>query len=342
MDTDGRLESNVVASQAALHRRYGGVVPEIASRRHLETVIPVLRHALAEAGRDLDEIGAIAVTAGPGLVGSLLVGVTVARAVACALEIPLVGVNHLEAHLYAHFLPSRHAAGFALPAVCLVVSGGHTDLIFWRDHGDLEVLGRTRDDAAGEAFDKVARVLGLGYPGGPAIDRLGRDGDPGAIRFPRAYLEEDSYDFSFSGLKTAVATYVRRMQAGGAEPNPQDVAASFQQACAEVLAAKLVLAGSRLGVKGVGISGGVAANSVLRREVRARAAAAGLEAWVPPAHLCTDNAAMVACAAWHAMARGTAWLDPVVDPSLPLGRPPAVDEVDTRRAGNGDNPGNRS
>ncbi|MDQ7793522.1 MAG: tRNA (adenosine(37)-N6)-threonylcarbamoyltransferase complex transferase subunit TsaD [bacterium] len=336
MGRGSRLLANVIASQAALHRRFGGVVPEVASRRHLETVLPVVDQALSEAGTSLAGLDAVAVTAGPGLVGSLLVGVTVARVLALALELPLVGVNHLEAHLYAHLLPSEGAQGFALPAVCLVVSGGHSDLIYWRDHGDLEVLGRTRDDAAGEAFDKVARLLGLGYPGGPALDRLARRGNAHAVSFPRAYLEEGSHDFSFSGLKTAVASYLRRVEREGRAVEHADVAASFEQACVEVLAEKLTRAAAQRGVRGVGVCGGVAANTALRREVRARAVARGLAAWIPDPGFCTDNAAMVAAAAWHALARGTARLDPIVDPNLP------VDGVDSGAGGTGDKPRNPS
>lgn len=331
-----RLLSSVIASQAALHRRFGGVVPEVASRRHLETVLPVVDQALHEAGQPLAAVDAVAVTAGPGLVGALLVGATIARALAFALGVPLVGVNHLEAHLYAHLLPSDGARAFTLPAVCLVASGGHSDLVHWRDHGDLSLLGRTRDDAAGEAFDKVARVLGLGYPGGPAIDRLAREGDPQAIAFPRAYLEEESYDFSFSGLKTAVTGYLRRMEQEGRTVSPADVAASFEQACVEVLAVKLVRAAVDRGVSGVGVCGGVAANTALRGEVRRLATERGLAAWLPDPGFCTDNAAMVASAAWYALAGGRARLDPEVDPNLP------VDGVDTGAGGVGDNRQNQS
>jgi N6-L-threonylcarbamoyladenine synthase len=316
MGLDGALLADLVASQATLHGQFGGVVPELASRRHLDVILPLIDQTLARAGVTLSSLAAIACTAGPGLVGSLLVGVTTARALAFARGIPLVGVNHLEAHLYAHFLPGAATAGFRLPAVCLIVSGGHTDLVLWQDHGRLKVLGRTRDDAAGEAFDKVARLLGLGYPGGPEVDRLAKQGNPHAFSFPRSYLEEGD-DFSFSGLKTAVATFLRR--SGGSFP-PADVAASFQQACAEVLATKLVRAACREGVSGVGICGGVAANSSLRREVAHRARTAGVEAWFPDPAFCTDNAAMVACAAWHALDRSLAWFEPHVDPNLPLGQ----------------------
>lgn len=308
--------ADLLASQAAMHGRFGGVVPEMASRRHLELVLPLIDEVLARAGIPLSDMSAIAFTAGPGLVGSLLVGATTARALAFAHGLPVLGVNHLEAHLYAHFLPGAQTRGFRLPAVCLIVSGGHTDLVLWEDHGRLKVMGRTRDDAAGEAFDKTARLLGLGYPGGPEVERLARQGDPAAIPFPRAYLD-DGDDFSFSGLKTAVATFLRH---SGPSFRLADVAASFQQACVEVLAAKLVRAACREGVKGIGICGGVAANTVLRREVADRARMAGLAAWFPEPALCTDNAAVVACAAWHALDRSVAWYNPTVDPNLPLGR----------------------
>ena len=336
MDQDGALLADLVASQATMHGQFGGVVPEMASRRHLEVILPLLDQTLARAGVSLPALAAIACTMGPGLVGSLLVGATTARALAFAHGLPLLGVNHLEAHLYAHFLPGAETGGFRLPAVCLIVSGGHTDLVLWENHGRFQVLGRTRDDAAGEAFDKVARLLGLGYPGGPEVDRLARQGDPSAISFPRAYLEEGD-DFSFSGLKTAVATFLRRT---GSSFRPADIAASFQQACVEVLATKLVKAACREGVSEVGICGGVAANTSLRREVADRARTAGLTAWFPDPAFCTDNAAMVACAAWYALDRSVAWFEPCVDPNLPLGR--AGDHGDSGPRGCGDKPENPS
>ena len=304
--------SNVVASQIEVHRRFGGVVPEIASRRHLELLIPVVQEALDRAGVTLPEIDLVAVTAGPGLVGALLVGVSAAKAMAYGLERPLVGVNHLEGHLFANFL---EYPDLEYPFLCLIVSGGHTDLLHMKGPGDITVLGRTRDDAAGEAFDKVARVLGLGYPGGPLIDQTARDGDPEAYRFPRAYLEEGSWDFSFSGLKTAVANFVAKAQAGTgvagvagrfgarpvagveggqAPPRLADIAASFQRAVAQVLVDKTVRAATALGLDRVAVAGGVAANSELRRLMEERASAAGLEVFFPRPSLCTDNAAMIA------------------------------------------------
>ena len=290
--------SNVIASQIEVHRRFGGVVPEIASRRHLELLIPVVQEALDRAGVTLPEIDLVAVTAGPGLVGALLVGVSAAKAMAYGLERPLVGVNHLEGHLFANFL---EYPDLEYPFLCLIVSGGHTDLLHMKGPGDITVLGRTRDDAAGEAFDKVARVLGLGYPGGPLIDQTARDGDPEAYRFPRAYLEEGSWDFSFSGLKTAVANFVAKARAGtevagvaGRFPRLADVAASFQRAVAQVLVDKTVRAATALGLERVAVAGGVAANSELRRLMEERASAAGLEVFFPRPSLCTDNAAMIA------------------------------------------------
>lgn len=283
--------SNIIASQIEVHRRYGGVVPEIASRRHLEALVPVVKEALGEAGVSLREIDLVAVTAGPGLVGALLVGVSAAKAMAYGLGRPLVGVNHLEGHLFANFL---EYPDLEYPFLCLVVSGGHTDLLHLKGPGDIRVLGRTRDDAAGEAFDKVARVLGLGYPGGPLIDKVARGGDPEAYSFPRAYLEEGSWDFSFSGLKTAVANFLTRAAAKGETPPLPDVAASFQRAIAQVLVDKTVKAALSLGLQRVAVAGGVAANLELRRLMEQRTAAAGLEAFFPRLSLCTDNAAMIA------------------------------------------------
>lgn len=294
-----RVLSNVIASQADLHRKFGGVVPEIASRKHLEAILPTVQEALDQAGVTLRQIDLIAATAGPGLVGTLLVGLSAAKALAYALDRPLVGVNHLQGHIYANFLLDE-APEF--PLVCLVVSGGHTDLIYMTGHGQMELLGRTRDDAAGEAFDKVARLLGMPYPGGPHLERLARDGNPAAFALPRAWLE-GTYDFSFSGLKTAVL-YLLRETPGGAAPNPADVAASFQAAVVEVLAQKAVRAAQERGVRQLLIAGGVAANGALRRAVTERAAPLGLRVTFPPPVLCTDNAAMIAAAGYHAWRYG--------------------------------------
>lgn len=290
---DGRrIESNIIASQVDLHRRYGGVVPEIASRKHVELALPVVREALDQAGCGLDALDAVAVTAGPGLVGALLVGLSAAKALAWSRDIPLIGVNHLRGHIYANFLANPD---LKFPLLCLIVSGGHSDLVYLEDHLHLRRLGRTRDDAAGEAFDKVARLLGLGYPGGPQVDRLASDGDPEAVAFPRAYLEEGSYDFSFSGLKTAVLNY---LQGPGPHRSLADVAASFQAAVAEVLVDKTIKAAAETGVRHVLLAGGVAANSALRHRLDRAAAHRGLAVTYPPLELCTDNAAMIAAAGY--------------------------------------------
>ncbi len=306
-----RLLSNVVASQVELHRRYGGVFPELASRRHIEAMLPVLGEAMRMAGAGWEDLGLIAVTRGPGLVGSLLVGLAAAKALAFALDVPLVGVNHILGHIYANLLdpvlrdPARGEGpgGSVFPAVCLVVSGGHTDLVYMQGHGRLNLLGRTRDDAAGEAFDKVARLLGLPYPGGPALERLARQGDPEAVPFPRAMMDDGSYDFSFSGLKTAVAVYLERE--GGAA-RAADVAASFQKAVVDVLVAKTVRAALQRGVRRILLAGGVAANSALRESLRREAGRHGLEVRGPPPALCTDNAAMIACAGYFLWREGGA------------------------------------
>jgi len=297
----GRLRANIVASQVDLHARYGGVVPELASRRHLERLGPVIDEALAAAGVDYGGIDAVAVTCGPGLVGALTVGVAAAKAIAFALERPLIGVNHLEGHVYANVLEHPD---LPLPAIVLIVSGAHTDLVLMSDHGEYEVLGRTRDDAAGEAFDKVARALGLGYPGGPAIDRVARVGRPDAVKLPRPFATEASLDFSFSGLKTAV---VRRLagtgQSGPGDAEGQlvaDTAAAFQRSLVEVLIAKTVRAARDHPVRALLLAGGVAANSALRSGMAAAAASLALPFYVPAMSLCTDNAGMIAAAgAWR-------------------------------------------
>ncbi len=294
-----RLEilSNVVSSQVDLHARFGGIVPEIASRKHVELVNPVIREALDTAGLDFADLDAVAVTNRPGLVGALLVGVSAAKALSFALHIPLIGVHHLEGHIYANFLVNPQ---LEFPFLCLVVSGGHTDLVMVKGHGLYEILGRTRDDAAGEAFDKTARVLGLGYPGGPVIDKLARQGNPKAVRFPRARLD-DTLDFSFSGLKTAV---VRHQQKNPDALSVEDVCASFQAAVVDMLVDTAMDAAARTGVKRVAIAGGVAANSGLQDRMRQASAENGLDLTCPPIKLCTDNAAMIACAAYFHILRG--------------------------------------
>ncbi len=303
--------SSVVSSQVDLHARYGGVVPEIASRAHVELLMPVVAQALVEAGLGDDGIDAVAATVGPGLVGSLLVGVSAAKALALVWDVPFVGVNHLEAHLYASLLEDP---ALELPVVVLLVSGGHTMLVAMEGHGRYRVLGGTVDDAAGEAFDKVARHLGLGYPGGPAIDRIAMEGDPAAIAFPRAMLEE-GYDFSFSGLKTAVVNHVRRHP----EVSTPDVAASFQEAVVDVLVTKARAAARQLGAKGLCLGGGVAANSLLRERFLDACVQDGLHASLPSRALCTDNAAMVAAAGWWRLSSdGPTPLDAGAQPNLSL------------------------
>ena len=307
---DGRVIcSSVVATQADLHARFGGVVPEIASRAHVELVGDVIEEALVEAGVTLADLDAVAAVHGPGLAGALLVGVSAAKALSLATGLPYVGVHHHEAHMYAALLedPSLEP-----PLLTLVVSGGHTLLVAMYDHGKFRVLGQTVDDAAGEAFDKVARFLGLGYPGGPAIDRLARDGDPKAIAFPRP-MRGDGHDFSFSGLKTAVVQYVRKHP----EAETADVAASFQAAIVDVLVDKLLGAADEDGISTVVIGGGVAANSALRARMATVAEETGLRVVIPPIALCTDNAAMVgAVAAYRLGADGPTSLDGAVVPNL--------------------------
>jgi len=299
---EGReLLSNIVASQVDFHRKFGGVVPEVASRKHTELIISVLDEALRAAGVEASGIDVIGVTCGPGLIGSLLVGVSLAKAMSLALDIPLIGVNHIEGHVYANFLEHPDIEP---PMVCLVVSGGHSDLLYLPEHGRFELMGRTRDDAAGEAFDKLARVLGLGYPGGPEIDRVAALGDPEALDFPRAYLGEGSYDFSFSGLKTAVINHLRKARERGEEVSVADVAASLQKAIVDVLVDKAIMAALDKGVGVLAVAGGVASNSFLRRELQRRASPVGLKVVYPSPALCTDNAAMVACAAYYRYMRG--------------------------------------
>ncbi|TYO94931.1 tRNA (adenosine(37)-N6)-threonylcarbamoyltransferase complex transferase subunit TsaD [Desulfallas thermosapovorans] len=290
------IKSNIISSQVDVHRKFGGVVPEVASRKHLELINHVIQEALDEAGIGFNNLDAVAVTYGPGLVGALLVGVAAAKAIAFGLDIPLIGVNHLEGHVSANFLVEPQPE---FPVICLVVSGGHTDLVLISGYGRYELLGATRDDAAGEAFDKVARVLGLGYPGGPLIDNMALSGNDMAIDLPRAYLAADSLDFSFSGLKTAVINYLHRANQKGVPVNKADVAASFQRAAVDVLVDKTLLAAQKCRTKTIMLAGGVAANRLLRQEITYRASREGRRVIYPPPVLCTDNAAMIGCAAYY-------------------------------------------
>jgi N6-L-threonylcarbamoyladenine synthase len=314
---DGRvILSNVIASQVELHARYGGVVPELASRAHLERLLPVIEEALTEARVALDDLDAIAVTHGPGLIGALLTGLTCAKALSLSLAVPLLAVNHLEAHIYANFL--EHP-GLEPPLVALLVSGGHTMIAYMPGHRTYQLLGETLDDAAGEAFDKIARFLDLGYPGGPVIDRLSREGDPHAIRFPRAMLDDGTYNFSLSGLKTAVINYVRKARDRGEELVLPDLVASFQEAVVEVQVVKTLRAAREKGVGRVVLAGGVASNLTLRERLAAALAPQGIELLFPSRELCMDNAAMVASLACRMLAAGdTAGLDVEARSVLPL------------------------
>jgi len=295
-----QILASVVASQEEVHHRFGGVVPELASRRHLESIIPVMRQALAQAGVGFADIGGVAATQGPGLIGSLLVGFSFAKALAFALEVPWVGVNHLEGHIHALFLEAHPPP---CPFVALLVSGGHTGLYHVSSQMSMERLGQTRDDAAGEAFDKVAKMLSLGYPGGVVIDRLSRQGDPDRIRFPRPYMEKDSCDFSFSCIKTAVGRYLREHPDRGPE-HVADIAAGFQEAVVDVLVHKLIRAARMKDCRRVSLAGGVAANSRLRARLRLDASAERMDVYLPSLQLCGDNAAMVAALGYRLLAAG--------------------------------------
>ncbi len=314
---DGHRElASLVSSQVDLHGEFGGVVPELACRRHLEIINPLLDAAIKKARRDLSSVDAVAVTYGPGLVGALLVGVASAKALAYSLKIPLIGVNHLEGHIYANYLEEGK---INFPALVLLVSGGHTSLIHVKDHGDYDTIGQTRDDAAGEAFDKAARMLGLGYPGGPVIDRVSKQGNPEAVSFPRAMTErKDSFDFSFSGLKTSAVYYLRSPE--GKSTPVADVAASFQEAVVDVLVTKTLRAARRLGVDHVMVAGGVGRNSRLREVMDKKCRRARLQLHLPQPKYCTDNAAMIASAGYFLYQRG-ALSDMTLDavPNLPLG-----------------------
>ena len=292
--------SSRVSSQVEVHHRYGGVVPELASRKHLEAIVPVVAEAVRASGLEVNQLDAIAVTRGPGLVGALLVGFSFAKAYAYALGIPLVGVNHLEGHINSVFLEPE-APSF--PFVALLASGGHTAIYYVRSHTAIELMGQTRDDAAGEAFDKVAKLLGLGYPGGNVIDQLAKGGDPEKIAFARPYLRKSDFDFSFSGIKTAVNIHIGKYQSDD-KTQKADIAAGFQEAVVEVLAYKIINAALIKGCKHIAVVGGVAANSALRHKVRHEAQSKGLKVCIPSIHLCGDNAAMIASAGYHYLKSG--------------------------------------
>ena len=293
--------SNIISSQIDIHKKFGGVVPEVASRKHVELVNVVIKEALQEAGVTLSDIDITGATYGPGLVGALLVGLSTAKALAYASKKKFVGVNHIDGHICANFLAHSELEP---PFVCLIVSGGHTNLAYISDYGKFEIMGRTRDDAAGEAYDKIARSIGLGYPGGPLIDNLAKSGNKDAINFPRVYLESGSFDFSFSGLKSSVLNYLNKMKMGNKEINSADVAASFQEAVIDVLVKKAISAASVKKSQTIAVAGGVAANSRLRECLTSEGNRRGIKIYFPPAVLCTDNAAMIASAAYYGYLNG--------------------------------------
>ena len=299
---DGRnVLSNIISSQIDIHKLYGGVVPEIASRKHIEKVIQVIDEALKEASLTMKEIDAVAVTYGPGLVGALLVGVSAAKSIAFAHNKPLIGVHHIEGHISANYIENKELEP---PFLCLVVSGGHTNLVIVKDYGEYEVLGKTRDDAAGEAFDKVARAIGLGYPGGPKIQKISEDGNKHAIDFPRAKVTDNPFDFSFSGVKSSVLNYINSCEMKGEEINRADVAASFQEAVVDVLVSHTIEGAKQLGFKKIAMAGGVASNTALRGAMKEACNRRGFEFYYPSPVLCTDNAAMIGAAAYYDYKKG--------------------------------------
>jgi N6-L-threonylcarbamoyladenine synthase len=293
--------SNEISSQIDIHTLYGGVVPEIASRKHTERINQVVRKAMGDAGKTFDDLDAVAVTCGPGLVGALLIGVSAAKAIAFGTGLPLIGVHHIEGHISANYIADRLLAP---PFVCLVVSGGHTNLVAVKDYGEYEILGTTRDDAAGEAFDKVARAIGLGYPGGPKIDRAAKEGNPAAVSFPRGRVDGSEYDFTFSGIKSSVLNYLNSCDMKGEKIDVNDVAASFQQAVVDVLVSHTMEAAEKHHFTRLALAGGVASNSALRAQMKAACEEKKIDFFCPPPILCTDNAAMIGCAAYYEYLKG--------------------------------------
>ena len=309
--------SNIISSQVDLHQKYGGVVPEIASRKHVELIMPVIHQALEEAGTGLAEIDAVGVTYGPGLIGALLVGLSAAKGLAYASGRPLIGIHHIEGHIAANYIQHPQLEP---PFICLVVSGGHSHIVSVRDYDSFEILGQTRDDAAGEAFDKIARTIGLGYPGGPLIDKAAKVGNSSAVDFPRVYFEDGSLDFSFSGLKTAVMNHINNHDQKGEPFSREDIAASFQQAVVDVLVSNTLKAAALTGTRVITLAGGVAANSALRERMKNAAEKNGLRLYYPDIVLCTDNAAMIACAAYYELKKGNvSYMDLNANPGLKLG-----------------------
>ena len=311
------VRSNIISTQIPLHTLYGGVVPEIASRKHMERINQVITAALSEADTTLDDLDAVAVTYGPGLVGALLVGVAEAKAIAFARKLPLIGVHHIEGHISANYIENKDLKP---PFLCLVVSGGHTHLVNVEDYGVYRILGRTRDDAAGEAYDKVARAIGLGYPGGPKIDRLAKEGNPDAVKFPKAHIEGAEYDFSFSGLKSAVLNYINGCKMKGENYDPADIAASFQKAVVDVLVENSMKAAENLGIYKFAIAGGVASNTALRAAMKNACEEREIRFFYPSPVYCTDNAAMIGAAGYYEFLAGTrhGW-DLNAVPNLKLG-----------------------
>lgn len=293
--------SNVISTQIDIHRKFGGVVPEIASRKHVELIMPVINQALEESGIGIEKIDAVGVTYGPGLVGALLVGLSAAKGLSYAIGKPLIGVHHIEGHIAANYIQHKDLEP---PFICLVASGGHSHIVYVRDYDSFDIMGQTRDDAAGEAFDKIARAIGLGYPGGPLIDKAALEGNSRAVGFPRVYFGKDSLDFSFSGLKTAVLNYLNGMQQKGENYSVGDVAASFQQAVVDVLLNNTAAAAKKMKTDKIALAGGVAANSLLRRQLKEYAEKSGMSVYYPNLVLCTDNAAMIASAAFFEMLKG--------------------------------------